>query len=75
MKKVDYYNLYVKSREKTYYQRSKETILIKTKNYYDSNKEVLRGKEKYVERELSKERNNIMEEIDIVICLKKKNAV
>ena len=45
MKKVDYYKmflLYIKMSETTYYQRSRETILNRAKDYYQNNEEVLR---------------------------------
>ena len=48
MKKVDHYSffsLYIKMSEKTY-QRSRKTILNRAKDYYENNKEVLRGKAK-----------------------------
>ena len=65
MKKVDYYKnvlLYIKMDETTYYQRKKETILNRTKDYYENNKEVLREKAKNRLIELSEEEKNIKRE-------------
>ena len=45
MKKMDHYNffsLYIKMSEVTYYQRIKETILNRVKDYHENNKELLR---------------------------------
>ena len=60
----------------TYYQRNKELIRNKTKDYYENNKKRLReqARNKYknlFEEEKLKKEN--MEEIDTIICLKKKN--
>ena len=60
--------------ETTYYQRIREVILNRAKDYYENNKELLkeRGKNKY--RELSEEEKNIKREYgkkDIITCLKK----
>ena len=64
--------------EITYYQRNREVILNRAKDYYENNKELLRegdrAKNKY--RELSEEETNIKREYgkkDITKCLKKKN--
>ena len=50
--------------EKTYYQRNREVILKKTKDYYENNKELLREREraKNKYRELSEEKKNIKTE-------------
>ena len=63
MKKVDHYNflLYVKMSETTYYQRNRDVILNRTKDYYKYDKERLRDnpRDKYrnlLEEEKSKKR-------------------
>ena len=48
-KKVDYYKIfyiYIKMGETNFYQRNRETVLNKAKDYYENNKEVLRKKAK-----------------------------
>ena len=60
----------------TQYQRNKEVILNRAKDYYENNKERLReqAKDKYrnlSEKDKNKKKN--VEKTDIVICLKKKN--
>ena len=60
----------------TYYQRNKDLILNRAKDYYENNKWRLREKASDKCRNLSKEIRIIREnteEIDIVICLKKRN--
>ena len=47
-------------------------ILKRANEYYENNKEVLREKAKNKYRELSEEEKS-MGEIDIIICLKKRN--
>ena len=62
--------------ETTYFQKNRETILNRTKDYYESNKEVLREKQKIsITNYLKKRRiqKESMEEIDIKICFKKRN--
>ena len=57
-----------------YYQRSRETMLNRAKDYYENNKKVSREKAKNRYRELSEEEKNIKREYgktDIIICLKK----
>ena len=49
--------------ETTYYQRNRETILNRTKDYCENNKEVLREKTKNKYRELSEEKKNIKKRI------------
>ena len=51
--------LYIEMSETTYYQRNKETILNRTKDYFKNNKEVLRKRAKNKQRELSEEDKNI----------------
>ena len=59
--------------ETTYYQRNRELILNRAKDYYENNKELLReSKNKY--SELTEEEKNLKREYgkkDIIICLKK----
>ena len=43
--------------ETTYYQRIRETILNRAKDYYPNNKEIFREKAKHKYRELSEEKN------------------
>ena len=60
--------------EETYYQRNREVILNRAKYYYENKKERLReqARDKYKNLLEDKkiERENI-EEVDIIICLKK----
>ena len=58
----------------TYYQRKREMILKRAKEYYKNNKVKLREKAKYNYRELSNEKKKqkeSMKGIDTIICLKK----
>ena len=58
----------------TYYQRNRDVVLNKAKDYYKNNKERLREqarKETYQKKRRTKKEN--MERIDFIICLKKKN--
>ena len=55
----------------TYYQRNREVILNRAKDYYEYNKDLLRKRES---KKLSEEEENIKREHvkkDIIICLKK----
>ena len=59
----------------TYYQRNRDVILNRGKDYYDNDKEKLRGqaRDKYrnlYEEESIKRKN--MGETDTIVCLKKK---
>ena len=62
--------------ETSFYQRNRDVILNRAKDYYKSDKERLRdnGRDKYRNYLKKKkiEREN-MEEIIIIICLKKRN--
>ena len=61
--------------ETTFYQGNRDVILSRAKDYYKNNKERLRDNPRDNYRNLSegeKKREN-MEEIDIIICLKKIN--
>ena len=60
----------------TYYQRNRDVILNRAKDYYENDKERLRedARDKY--RNLSEEEKNkerIWKKTDAIICLKKKN--
>ena len=63
--------------ETTYYQRNKEVILNRAKDYYGNNKELLREREQKIniENYLKKKKmyKDSMEKTDIIICLKRKN--
>ena len=59
----------------TYYQKNRNVILNRDKDYYENDKERLRGKqeintETYLKKKKTKKEN--MEKIDISICLKKR---
>ena len=65
MEKVNYCKLllsYIKMGETTYYQRNREAVLTRAKDYYENNKEVLREKATNKHRELSEDRKNIKRE-------------
>ena len=65
---------YIKMSEETYYQKHRDVILRKAKDYYKNYKERLKGnaRDKYkVKVYLIKTEN--VEVIDIIICLKKRN--
>ena len=58
----------------TYYQRNRDVVLNKAKDYYKNNKERLREqarKETYQKKRRTKKEN--MGRIDFIICLKKRN--
>ena len=62
--------------EETYYQKNRDVILNRAKGYYENDKERLRTQSRDKYRYLSEEEKNVkknMEEIDIIICLKKRN--
>ena len=62
--------------EKTYYQRNRDVILNRAKNYYENDKYRLRRQAKDKYRNLSEEKKTKrenMEKTDTAICLKKKN--
>ena len=62
--------------EATYYQRSREVILNRPKDYYENNKELLRERAKNKYSELSEEEKNIRREYEKkkkdITCLKKR---
>ena len=70
--------LYIKiseSTDLTYYQKNKDVILNKAKDYYKSNEERLRKQTRDKYRKLSEEKKIKRENmggIDITICLKKR---
>ena len=60
--------------ETTYYQKKREVILNRAKDYYDNNIELLRERAKNKYRELFEKEKNIKREYgkkDIIICQKK----
>ena len=62
--------------ETTYYERNRDVILNRAKDYYKNNKELLREKVKinveiYLKKKKIKREN--MGGTDIIICLKKRN--
>ena len=71
-------SLYIKINEYidlTYYQKNRDVILNRTKDYYENDKERLRGQARDKYRNLSEEENikkENMETIDITISLKRK---
>ena len=61
--------------ELTYFQRNRDVILNRAKDYYENNKERLRGQSSDKYSNLSKEEKNKKREYgktDTTICLKKK---
>ena len=64
--------------ETTYYQRNREVILNRATEYYQNNRKVLRAKARNKYRELSEDKKiqkENMEEIGIIICLKKRRKI
>ena len=62
--------------EKTYYQKKNSNVILnRAKDCYKTDKERLRnnGRDKY--RDLSELKRENMEEICIIICLKKRNKI
>ena len=60
----------------TYYQRNRDVILNRAKDYYENDKERLREQARDKYRNLSEEDKNKkknMEKTDIIMCLKKRN--
>ena len=65
-------------RETTHYQRKRDVILNRAKDYYKNQKERLRDNKKDKYRHLSegkKKKQKEMEKIDIIICLKKEEKL
>ena len=62
--------------EKAYYQRNRDVILNRAKDYYENDKKRLTEQARYKYRNLSEEektKKENMEKIYIIICLKKRN--
>ena len=61
--------------EKTYYQRNREVILNRAKDYYENDKERLREqtRDKYRIIWRRKKQKENMEKTDIILCPKKRN--
>ena len=60
----------------TYYQKNRDVILNRAKDYYENDKETLREQARYKHRNLPEEDKNkkkSMEKTDTIICLKKRN--
>ena len=61
----------------TYYQRNRDVILNRAKDYYENDKERLREQARNKYRNLSEEEKKIKKENmgrkDIIVCLKKRN--
>ena len=65
-----------KSVKENYYQKNKDVILDRAKGYYKNDKEKLKDNAIQKYRKLSKKekmKRGNMEEIGIIICLKKRN--
>ena len=59
----------------TYYQRNREIMLNRAKDYYENDKERLREQARNIEiylKKIKRKREN-MEKIDTIICLKKRS--
>ena len=63
---IDRYLLRIKMTEKTCYQKNKDVILNRAKNYYENDKAEI-----YLKKEKIKREN--MEKTDIIIHLRKRN--
>ena len=62
----------------TYYQKNQDVILNRAKDYYENDKEKLRGQARAKYRNLSEEekiKRENMGRTDIAICLKKRNRL
>ena len=55
MKKAEFFSLRIKMIEKTYYQRNRDVILNRAKNYYKNDKKRLRDNARDKYRNLSEE--------------------
>ena len=80
MIKLEFYKkflfIYKKRNNLIYYQKNREVILNRVKDYYENDKKRLREKARDKYRNLSEEDKNKkknMEKTDIIICLKKRN--
>ena len=66
----------IENTDLTYYQRNRDVVLSKAKDYYKINKERLREQARDKYRNLFEEEKNKKEnmgKLDIIICLKKRN--
>ena len=54
----NFFTIYKKISEKTYYQRNRDVILNRAKDYYENDKERLREQARYKYRNLSEEEKN-----------------
>ena len=62
--------------EETYYQKNKDVILNRAKDYYENDKERLKERQEINTEIYPKKKKNKKEriwKIDIIICLKKRN--
>ena len=59
--------------ETTYYQRNRDVILNRAKDYYKNDKERLRDNARRIYLKKNKIKRENMEEIDVILCLKKRN--
>ena len=65
----------IESADLTYYQRSRDVILNRAKDYYENDKERLKREARDKYRNLSGKKRENMGGIDIAICLKKKTKI
>ena len=62
--------------EKTYYQKKNSNVILnRAKDCYKTDKERLRNNGRDKHRDLSELKRENMEEICIIICLKKRNKI
>ena len=59
--------------ETTYYWRNRDVILNRAKDYYKNDKERLRDNARRIYLKKKKIKRENMEEIDVILCLKKRN--
>ena len=69
---------FIENTDLTYYQRNRDLVLNRAKDYYENDKERLKRQVRDKQRNLSEEEKNNnkkknMGGIDIIICLKKRN--
>ena len=64
MKKVDCYNIFIyrKMSKETYYQKQRDVILKRAKDYHENDKERLREQAKSINKKLYEEEKNIKRE-------------
>ena len=71
-----FFLLYIKMSETTYYERNRDVILNRAKHCYKNDEQRLRNNTRYKYKNSSEEgkiKREIMKEIHIIICLKKRN--